>query len=132
MVKNQSYLTTSALSSPGRLIGLFVLLCAMQVFLAHPVRAAQRIQLSGREAEAVHVSVTAFTDKAHFFYGDLRHFSVEFQRRGKNVEITFLPDEPQHRRASDPEVGGRTRFGYEVHYLISLDSLKVIKIEFAR
>jgi hypothetical protein len=100
---------------------------------APPLCASDAIRLTGREAEAVQVAVTAFRDKTqHFYFGDLRHFSVECHRHGKQIEILFDPDLPRHPLPSDPEMGGRTRYGYVVRYWLSLDTLKIVKLEFAR
>jgi hypothetical protein len=94
--------------------------------------APESARLTGREAEALRVAVEAFHAKTHFPFGDLRHFTVEWKRHGKALEIIFIPDEPKHPGPRDPEVGGHTRYGQEVHYLVSLDSLKILKLEFAR
>jgi len=60
---------------------------------------------------------------------DLRHFSIIVDRDGNNYDIVFLPD-----RGPGEEllVGGSTKYGAEVHYIISRRTFKILKMHLAR
>ena len=60
---------------------------------------------------------------------DLRHFSIIVDRERNNYDIVFLPD-----RGPGEEllVGGSTKYGAEVHYIISRRTFKILKMHLAR
>jgi hypothetical protein len=91
-------------------------------------------RIRGVEAEAVSLAVQSFKrGYAHKdqqgwpVYGDLRHYSIQLERHPKEFEIIFVPD-------ADPgsKTGGRTLYGWEVHYHFSLKPLKLLKEDYGR
>ena len=88
------------------------------------------VGVSGRQAEAIALAIRTFKSKPadmKAVYGDLRHYRVLAKGHGDRYEVTFLPDDDGH-----SGTGGSTDYGWEVHYTISLRSLKILKEEFAR
>jgi len=99
-----------------------------------PVLAEQLPEIRGLEAEAVSLAVQSFKrdhrykdDRGWPVYGELRHYSVQLERHGREFEVIFVPD-------SDPgsKTGGATAYGWEVHYHFSLKPLKLLKEDYAR
>lgn len=90
------------------------------------------VHLSGNEVSAIILAARDFKAKKHSTMGDLRHFTVDLKRQGKEVEVIFVPDEPKDPGPNDEEVGGRTRYGYEVHYHVGLTPVRILRVEFAR
>jgi hypothetical protein len=96
-------------------------------------RAAESPSIRGREAEAIAVALHAFKSKQDStyqgkpVYGDLRHYSVVLARHAKTIEVIFVPD-------ADPQskTGGSTDYGWEVHYMIQLKTLTILKEDYAR
>jgi hypothetical protein len=98
----------------------------------HAAVAADRLTLSGREVSAITVAVAAFKAGHYSTSGDMKHFSVELERRGNVLEVAFVPDEPPGRRPNHAETGGSTIYGQTVHFYISLRSLKIVRWHLAR
>jgi hypothetical protein len=94
-------------------------------------------ELTGREAEAIQLATQMFKSKQGTnyagwpVYGDLRHYTVELERRGRKLEITFVPEQPPL-KANEAGTGGGTKYGWEVHYIISLDRMKILEEHYAR
>ena len=99
--------------------------------------AAGNLELRGREAEAIQLVTRVFKSKQGTkyagwpVYGDLRHYSVEIERHGKKIEIIFVPDQPPL-KPNQAGTGGGTKYGWEVHYIVSLDRMKVLEEHYAR
>lgn len=98
--------------------------------------AADEVELTGREVEAICLATKVFKSKqgskdqeGRPVYGDLKHYDVDVERHGRKVEIIFGPkwalDEEHH-------PGGSTNYGWEVHYIISLDQMKILEEHYAR
>jgi len=93
--------------------------------------------IRGREAEAVALTVKTFKSKQGTFYagwpvyGDLKHYTLELLRHHNTLEITFVPDQPKLKR-NEAGTGGGTKYGWDVHYVVSLDPLRIVKEEYAR
>jgi hypothetical protein len=103
------------------------------VFAAtHAAAAIDKTALSGREVSAITVAAAAFRTGHYSTSGDMKHFSVELERHGDELEVTFVPDEPPGRRPNHAETGGSTIYGQEVHFYISLRSLKIVRWHLAR
>jgi hypothetical protein len=96
------------------------------------VAAADRTTLSGREVNAISVATAAFRAGHYSTSGDMKHFTVEFERRGDVLEVAFVPDEPPEPRPNHAETGGSTIYGQTVHFYISLRSLKIVRWHLAR
>ena len=79
------------------------------------------------EAKAISVALAAFQAAAP--KADLRHYSVLIGRDGKNFDVTFLPDPGP---GEELMAGGETKYGAEIHYIISPRSFKIIRTHFAR
>ena len=107
------------------------LLLILAVAAAQFASAAETIELTGREVEAVSVAVAAFKRSRYSTSGDLRHFTVELDRHGKELEVTFVPNIPRL-RPDEAGTGGSNIYGHEVHYFVALKSLKIIRMHFAR
>jgi hypothetical protein len=124
-------------SFPSR---LFVSAAAILGFTVLSGHAAEGQKLTGHEAEAVALAVNTFQSehrKDPNFYGDLRHYSVFLERMGTRVDVTFVPDRsprPSNIPKGQPylELGGSSVYGSEVHYIIALDRMKILKEHYAR
>jgi hypothetical protein len=100
--------------------------------------AADTVRLTGREAEAVQVATQVFKSKqgskdqeGHPVYGDLRHYTVEIERHGRKLEVVFVPEQPPL-KPHEAGTGGSTIYGWEVHYIIALDHMKILEEHYAR
>ena len=107
------------------------LLLILAVTAAQFASAAGTTTLTGREVEAVGVAVAAFKRGRYSKSGDLRHFTVELDRHGKQLEVTFVPNLPRL-RPNEAGTGGSNIYGDEVHYYVALSSLKIVRMHFAR
>ena len=95
-------------------------------------------KLTGREAQAVVIAVHEFekhkgskTEKGEPVYGDLNHYKVYLAKREDIVQVGFAPDlGPIDRR--ERTLGGRTQYGIETYYEVSLKTLKIVRQTFAR
>jgi hypothetical protein len=111
--------------------------CALLLVWAFSSIAAAAPRLSGKEAEAVATAVKIFKSKQGSkvdglpVYGDLRHYSVQLERKGNTLEITFVPEQPPL-KPNEAGTGGSTIYGWEVVYIFSLTPLKMIEEHYAR
>ena len=99
---------------------------------------ADTVRLTGREAEAVQLATQVFKSKqgskdqeGHPVYGDLRHYTVQIERHDRNLEVIFFPEEPPL-KPNEAGTGGSTIYGWEVHYIIALDQMKILEEHYAR
>ena len=97
---------------------------------------ADPVHLTGREAEAISLATKVFKSKqgskdeqGHPVYGDLKHYTVQIERHGPNLEVVFVPE---WARSEKPHPGGSTDYGWEVHYIIALDQMKILEEHYAR
>jgi hypothetical protein len=95
--------------------------------------AADERKLTGREAEAVALALNTFKAahrKSPKFYGDLKHYSVSVEREGGKVDVAFVPDPspipPNIPKDQWLSIGGGTAYGNVVHYIISLEHMKIL------
>lgn len=100
------------------------------------IHAAETVHLTGREAEAIELATKVFKSKqgskdqeGHPVYGDLKHYRVEVERRGRKLEVVFVPEWAPTEK---PHPGGSTDYGWEVHYIIALDQMKILEEHYAR
>jgi hypothetical protein len=99
--------------------------------------ASEEVHLTGREAEAIRLVTQVFKSKQGSkyagwpVYGDLRHYTVELERHGRKLDITFVPDQPPL-KPNEAGTGGGTKHGWEVHYVVSLDQMKIVTEDYAR
>ena len=101
------------------------------IFVCSPLCVAEATELSGREAMAIAVAVNAI--KKIYAKPNLRHYTTEVQRHGEEIEVTFLPDQPEKVDATHGgTAGGATAYGPEVHYFVSSESLRILRLEFAK
>jgi hypothetical protein len=98
--------------------------------------AAEPVHLTGREAEAIHLATKVFKSKqgykdqeGHPVYGDLKHYDVDVERHGGKLEVVFVP---KWAPTEKPHPGGSTDYGWEVHYIIALDQMKILEEHYAR
>jgi hypothetical protein len=98
--------------------------------------ATEEVHLTGREAEAIQLATKVFKSKqgskdqeGHPVYGDLRHYKVQLERHGPKVEVAFVPEWAPTEK---PHPGGSTDYGWEVHYIIALDQMKILEEHYAR
>ena len=99
--------------------------------------AADNLELRGREAEAIELVTKVFKSKQGTkyagwpVYGDLRHYSVQLERHEKRIEIIFVPDQPPF-KPNEAGTGGGAKYGWEVHYTVALDRMKILEEHYAR
>src|SRR5260370_29505463 len=98
--------------------------------------AAADSRISGNEAEAIAIAVRIFKSnqgykdqEGHPVYGDLKHYGVEVARHGRKLEVVFVP---KWAPTEKPHPGGSTDYGWEVHYIIALDQMKILEEHYAR
>ena len=92
--------------------------------------ANEPITLKGSEAAATALAVDAF--KKIYAKPDLRHYSVKLNRRGKQLDVTFIADSPKTYPPGTAGTGGGSKFGPDMTYVVSLDQLKIISFNFYR
>ncbi len=99
---------------------------------------ADALHLDGREAEAIAVAVRDFRNKQGSFvegkpvYGELKHYTVEVERGSRTFEINFIPKEPRPLKPNQAGTGGSTDYGWGVTYSISVDRLKIERVDYMR
>ena len=100
--------------------------------------AADSFRLTGREAEAIQLATQVFKSKqgskdqeGHPVYGDLKHYTVQVERHGRKLEVVFVPEEPPL-KPNEAGTGGSSIYGWEVHYIIALDRMKILEEHYAR
>jgi hypothetical protein len=87
--------------------------------------------MRGDEAAAVAVAVERF--KSLYGKPDLRHYSVEYARRGKELDVIFIADEPKkHSEPNYARTGGGSIYGPDIRYVVSLTTLKMLRFNFYR
>jgi hypothetical protein len=109
-----------------RLLALFAF-AAMQAASAAELR-----ELRGREAEAIVVAVAAFKHGPYSPAHDLAYFAMELERKGQQLKVTFIPDDPANPGPNHVGTGGSTIYGQEVSFYVSLRSLKIVRWHLAR
>jgi hypothetical protein len=92
--------------------------------------AEEAVKLRGSEVAATALAVDAF--KKIYAKPDLRHYSVQLSRHGKQLEITFIADTPKTYAPGTAGTGGGSKFGPDMTYVVSLDPLKIISFNFYR
>jgi hypothetical protein len=108
------------------------------MFCSALARGEELPPLSGREVEALALTLNAFKSKQGSFYqgspvyGDLSHYTVTLERHGRRIDITFVPEQPKSFARGEAGTGGGTVYGWEVHYSVSLRPLKILKEDYAR
>ena len=65
------------------------------------------------------------------WYGNLKHYTVQIERHGPKLEVIFVPEEPPL-KPNEAGTGGSTIYGWEVHYIIALDRMKILEEQYAR
>ena len=100
--------------------------------------AADPVHLTGREAEAIQLATKVFKSKqgskdqeGHPVFADLKHYTVVVERHGRKLEVVFVPEEAPL-KPNEAGTGGGTIYGWEVHYIIELDQIKILEEHYAR
>ena len=94
-------------------------------------------RLTGREAEAIERATRIFKSKQGTtfegspVYGDLRHYTVEVERHGNQLQVDFVPDQPPL-KPNEAGTGGGTKYGWEVVYVFSLNPFKLLEEHYTR
>lgn len=94
--------------------------------------AGEAVRIGAIEAAAVSRALHHFT--TDYPQAKLHHFSVYLERlNDERIEITFVPKpEPRRRDKLELKLGGRNKYGEEVHYELALPSLRVIRKWYGR
>ena len=108
-----------------------IIIIGVGIFQSHGVIAGEAIRLIGREPEALALAVSDFKKKHVSISGDLRHYTVDLKRHGKELEIVFAPDQSRL-GPNEAGTGGGTAYGLEVSYFISLDRIEIVRFYLAR
>jgi hypothetical protein len=111
---------------------LVILLLSISVTFAAEPATDTTVHLTGREAEAMVIAAADFKQKHYSASRELSHYSIEIERHDKEIEITFLPDEPRPLRENEAGTGSGTAYGLCVTYVMSLSPPKIIRFYFAR
>lgn len=88
------------------------------------------IKLTGSEAVALGLAVDAF--KQIYAKPDLRHYTVQLKRRGKQLEVTFVGETPKTYPPGTAGTGGGSSFGPDMTYVVALDPAKIVSSNFYR
>ncbi len=75
------------------------------------------------------MAVDAFTKQ---FTWDIQNYTVGIKETHDTFEVWLVPDLDTDNLLAGDIVYGRNKFGKEVHYVISKDEYKIVRIEFAR
>jgi hypothetical protein len=118
------------ITEPRLIFRRFLLLVVITLALGGVSLAEDAVKLKGSEAAAAALAVDAF--KKIYAKPDLRHYSVELSRRGKQLEVTFIADSPKTYAPGTAGTGGGSKFGPDMTYVVSLDQLKIISFNFYR
>ena len=110
--------------TPLRVIGIVIAFCVCSSLFAQRTELA----LSGREATGVQLAVSDFLRHRYSTSGDLTRYSVRVVRVRKQLEVTFVPDTDPR----GPYPGGRTAYGPEVTYHVSLHPPRILNHLFAQ
>src|SRR5437764_1196766 len=86
------------------------------------------ITLSGREGAALRLAIDDFLQHRYSSSGDLSRYTLKLRRAGTRIEVDFIPDTDSR----GPYPGGRTDFGPEVYYTVSLKPLKIVSSLFGQ
>ena len=106
---------------------LFVILVALVVSeTGNSILHAESPTIRALEAKAICAAFTEYQRTSP--NADLKHFSIIVDREGKDYDIVFLPDSPP----GVVSTGGSTKYGAEVHYIVSHRTFKILSMHFAR
>lgn len=108
----------------------FYFAVAITLTLSGVSLAEDATKLTGSEAAATALAVNAF--KKIYAKPDLRHYSVELNRRNKQLEVTFIADTPKNYPPGTAGTGGGSKFGPDMTYIVSLEQLKIVSFNFYR
>jgi hypothetical protein len=84
--------------------------------------------LRGPEAAALRLAVDDFLRHRYSASGDLTRYTLKLRRGPKKLEVDFIPDTD----ARGPYPGGRTDYGPEVYYTLSLKPPKILSSLFGQ
>jgi hypothetical protein len=104
-----------------------IALCAFVIVAFNSPAHGEEKTITALEAKAVAVAFAAYQKMVPRV--NLRLFSVIIGRDGRDYDIVFLPDSPPGEEAG---TGGGTRYGAEVHFIISPRTFKVVRWHLAR
>jgi hypothetical protein len=109
----------------------FILVFAIAALTSSAVArdsSANEITLSGREGAALQLAVDDFLRHRYSSSGDLTRYTLKLRRAATKLEVDFIPDTDSR----GPYPGGRTDFGPEVYYTVSLKPLKILSSLFGQ
>jgi hypothetical protein len=94
-------------------------------------RTSLAAEMRGTEAAALTMAVEAF--QKIYAKPDLRHYRVEHHRRGDQLEVTFIADQPKKKFGpGEAGTGGGSIYGPDMTYVVSLSRLKILRYNFYR
>ncbi|SRR6266404_8333924 len=118
------------ITGPRSIVRGFLLVVVITLALGAVSFAEDAVKLKGSEVAATALAVDAF--RKIYAKPDLRHYSVELRRRGKQLEVTFIANSPKSYAPGAAGTGGGSKFGPDMTYVVSLDQLKIISFNFYR
>jgi hypothetical protein len=87
----------------------------------------KKVEMTALQVKACCAAMKDFTDTEST--SDLNHFTVEVSEENDSYEVVFIPDQV----SDEPTVlGGKTKYGREVNYIISKSTLEIKRKSFAR
>ena len=95
------------------------------LLLAANASAGDTRHMRATEAAAIATAVEAF--KKIYAKPDLRHYSIDYIRKGNELEITFLTDSD-----GTNTIGGGNSFGPDMTYVVSLKTSRILRYNFWR
>ena len=87
----------------------------------------KKFEMTALQVKACCVAMKDFTNTEST--SDLNHFTVQVSEQNDSYEVVFIPDQVPGEPAT---LGGRTKYGQEVHYVISKSTWEIKRKSFAR
>jgi hypothetical protein len=114
------------------LLSLYSLIIVSVCILAsRKTQADEVVKLTGEQVAAVRIAEADFKKKHASVSGYPRHYTVELERHGRELEVVFVPNQAPL-GPHEAGTGGGNIYGPEVAYFVSLDRFNIIRFHFAR
>ena len=106
---------------------LMLITIVAAAFLHSSGWASENSVLSGAQLKACMAALAEYERFAH--KAPTEHYTVWVTDLPEGIEVVFVPYGPNDKITTR---GGTSEYGDEIHYLISRDTFKVVRVTFAR